>query len=286
MNGIDPKSAARFWDTWHLVTVRYRKDNEEQRFVYANNIAWRALRAGKKQFPSGSMFGKIAFATKLDGAFPSSVETKNYTRVQLMLKDATKFKKTNGWTYALYVAGHEEASSENSSVATACHACHSIVPQRDFVFSRSSFSPVVESQHGASAIFKDQFQLRRAEDLPAFSRSVLNALQINATNIQYLALPLFSGSISEVISPMIAAAKDLSEPLLLADEKQKIFFVAKQGEFSTGCAGKPIEFMFLNSSPSKKSSEGAALRTGYVCNEQINWSTKSLSDDLRRTLTP
>jgi hypothetical protein len=33
VNGINPKKIDRFWEDWHLVTVRYRKDNGEQRFV-------------------------------------------------------------------------------------------------------------------------------------------------------------------------------------------------------------------------------------------------------------
>ena len=46
MNGLQLKDYPDFETKWHLVTVRYRKDTGEQRFTYANDIAWTAMNAG------------------------------------------------------------------------------------------------------------------------------------------------------------------------------------------------------------------------------------------------
>src|SRR4051812_12390292 len=44
MDGIDIARYDGFWNDWKLVSVRYRKDNGEQRFIYANPVAWESMR--------------------------------------------------------------------------------------------------------------------------------------------------------------------------------------------------------------------------------------------------
>ena len=66
MNGINPAPYDQFWSRWKLITTRYRKDNGEQRFVYANAIAYEAMKKGSLNFPRGSVFGKLAFFTLQD----------------------------------------------------------------------------------------------------------------------------------------------------------------------------------------------------------------------------
>ena len=136
--GIDPVKIGNFWDTWKLVTVRYRKDVEEQRFVYANPIAWKALKEGKKKFPDGSLFGKIAFNTGVDTAFPVSMIPNKFSRIQIMKKDAKAYAKTGGWGYAIYPAVKRDGQSPENVVG-ACFACHNIIPQKDYIFSTSAF---------------------------------------------------------------------------------------------------------------------------------------------------
>ena len=50
MNGIDPADYDKFWENWSLVTTRYREDNGEQRFIYANDIGYQAMREGVLKF--------------------------------------------------------------------------------------------------------------------------------------------------------------------------------------------------------------------------------------------
>lgn len=278
INGIDPKSAAAFWDKWHLVTVRYRKDNGEQRFIYANDIAWQSLRDGKQSFTDGAMLGKIAFATKVDPAFPSSVETGEYTRVQLMKKDRKKFAKTGGWSYAIFVANTPTNSAEDSSVVAACHACHNLVPDRDSVFSRPSLAPQksMSPQWGNTTVFKDRFQRRKREDLSPFSRAVLSVFQGPVTAVHYLSLPLFVGSLSEATNPMITVAKDVAEPLILVDEEHGLFFIAKSVPSSPACPVTGVEFFYRTSTQKTANKSEPGLRRGFACGDQFTWSTSPL----------
>jgi hypothetical protein len=78
MNGISYDTFGDFFKKWHFVTARYRKDTEEMRFTYANDIAWRALQEGAgppgavKDYPEGAAFGKVGVMTQDDPAFTSS----------------------------------------------------------------------------------------------------------------------------------------------------------------------------------------------------------------------
>ena len=59
MNGLDPADFHEFWNNWDLVTTRYREDNGEQRFIYANKIGYKAMKDGLVNFPEGSAFAKL-----------------------------------------------------------------------------------------------------------------------------------------------------------------------------------------------------------------------------------
>jgi hypothetical protein len=55
-----------------------------------------------------------------------------------MLKDSKRFPKTNGWGYATfrYDAASDtfKAFGDDPAFVNTCHACHTIVKARDFVF--------------------------------------------------------------------------------------------------------------------------------------------------------
>ena len=56
-----------------------------------------------------------------------------------MVKDRRAFKKTNGWSYFLYVDGVHSKPEDDEQKNLACHACHTIVKNKDYVFSAPSF---------------------------------------------------------------------------------------------------------------------------------------------------
>jgi protein SCO1/2 len=120
--GIDPKKYDKFWENWRLVNVRYRTSPAEQRFVYANDIAWRTLKSGGAKFEEGAVFAKIAYTVGFDARFPSSYEPNKFSRIQFMKKDSKRYQSTDGWGYALYLQNSDQEEKFGDMELQACHA--------------------------------------------------------------------------------------------------------------------------------------------------------------------
>lgn len=160
-NGIRLNDYAGFEDNWKLVTVHYRTDTAQIRFVYANPIAYETLLKGSTDYPDGAVFAKIAVASEDDPAFIDSKVPMGAIRDQFMVRDKTKFASTGGWGFALFVApnppkelfntppepmpagkmkeGTQKAKKQKSlpelDTPEACFACHQAVKSRGYVFS-------------------------------------------------------------------------------------------------------------------------------------------------------
>lgn len=146
MNGIRLQQYGDFPETWKLVTVRYRKDSNEMRFTYANSTAWEAMKKNQLPFPDGSVFAKVGYKSGIDPAFESSVVPSGARRFQFMVKNAKKYSETDGWGYALFQSDGKLFEGDVKIQTVACHACHKIVPERNFVFSeRIEKSPLITS---------------------------------------------------------------------------------------------------------------------------------------------
>lgn len=227
-DGIDPVLADHFWDKWRLVTVRYRSDNGEQRFVYANDVAFRALSAQAKSFPKGAMFAKVAFATAADPAFPASLQPSGVTRVQLMQKDAAR------WRYAIYPVAMRGGGDEKTVVA-ACDACHTIVKDRDFVFSTPAFLP---SRTGADAgAFAKQFTRTQWGLLSAVAKNAAASVGVSSGDVFVLAMPLFIGALSESEPVLVQLVRSTGAPHVLYDEVSRQYVAAAPEPAIPGCKG-------------------------------------------------
>jgi hypothetical protein len=124
-----------FWQTWQPVTVRYRADIDEQRFVYANELAWAALQQGSHDFPDGAAFAKVGFTTSVDSLFPSSLVPGHAVRYQVMIKDRARYARTRGWGYSLYLENGRPPEEDPATTVAACAACHELAASRGYVFS-------------------------------------------------------------------------------------------------------------------------------------------------------
>ena len=275
MNGISPSSAKNFWDHWHLVSVRYRNDNGEQRFIYANDIAWRALKDNVEFMPDGSMLGKIAFTTAQDHAFPNSVEPTEFSRIQLMLKDTKAYPKTNGWGYALYFKDPTMPHENHSEVMTACHACHAVVPDRDFIFSSPTFvGPEGRRHRKPHQTFADTFQLRPVADLGPFAQQIVRELGVKQKEILVLSMALFAGSIDESIGPVLEAVTKTGLTYLLFDESSRLFIFAEALPTSTSCPEQQIPGQKNQVHPRRivKSIDGKTVFTTITCiDSKLKW---------------
>jgi hypothetical protein len=213
MNGIYFDKQKDFTKNWHLVTVRYRQDSGEQRFVYANDLAFKALSKLKPDFPDGAMFAKAAFMTEDDPSFTSSKVPSVTKRFQFMLKGKKKYANSNGWGYALFDDQGNLFNEDMKAKTQACIACHQIVPERDYVFSRPMFQPYnsiskLTSGEGSSKIVK--FEIQRAKQAPAALSSLILAFDIYNSLVGPLRDTAFSGTLDEVI-PLLSEKSKKSE---------------------------------------------------------------------------
>jgi hypothetical protein len=235
---------ANFWNEWHLVTTRFRRDNGEQRFIFANDIAWKTIRARTKVYRDGAMFGKVAFNVGDDESFPNSMEPRRFARIQLMKKDSKTYKTSDGWGYAILVGnGHPPYDSAVSTVA-ACHACHKLVPERDFVFSSPAFLGDGFAPDPIRGIgFKGRFGSQDIANLSIFQRQALRSLPPRAITtdnraIKSAPMELFYGSINESIGVLSRFALRDSSVYALWDEPHGQFVIAEPMAPTAECAAR------------------------------------------------
>lgn len=272
MDDIDMASLDRFWEKWTLVNVRYRTDNGEQRFIYANDLAWKTLQARGKSFPDGAMLGKIAFKVSNDPAFPSSLEPDSFGRLQIMKKDAAHYKSTDGWGYAVVVANTREGdSAEDVSVAAACHACHKLVADRDFVFARTPFS---DREAAPGHDLKARFKAMAVSELAAGDQKVLTKIlgRSPGDSVHYLSMPMFSGSADESM-PIIVKFATADRSAYLLSDPQSGHFVGADGTPLQGGAGgcQPGTRVAVTTARDPRALTPDAVKFGSLCGDSVTW---------------
>jgi len=139
MNGVAFSTYGEFWLKWKLVATRYRPDISEMRSIYANDIAWAAMKSGDHKYPKGSVFGKVSWSTERDAYFNDSIGQKARKAVAYMVKDDDVYKDTQGWGYATFDQSGTigPAINEQKKVAKACAGCHLLAKNNGYVFAGS-----------------------------------------------------------------------------------------------------------------------------------------------------
>ena len=102
--------------------------------AYKNGIP-----ANGKAVPDGAAIAKVEWRKSRPAVSAYGVTVPGaLTEVAFMLKDAKRFPNTDGWGYATfkYDASSDTwtAFGESAAFANTCHACHTIVKARDYVF--------------------------------------------------------------------------------------------------------------------------------------------------------
>jgi hypothetical protein len=132
------KVAPEKYRSWHHVKSMVIFDQKHPLFnpfsgihhVYVNDRGLAEVKKeGKRSFPDGTVIAIVFYEHLLDnGAYvegPKRIEA-------FMVKDRKKYKATDGWGYYAYDG---KGNSLVKDMAKDCHACHSQVKDRDFVFS-------------------------------------------------------------------------------------------------------------------------------------------------------
>jgi hypothetical protein len=118
---------------WKLVTLTDRGDNNTFRFVLGNEIALQAMASGHiSPWPDGTRFAKIAWKKQVgaDGI----VRPGDFVQVELMVKDAQRFKSTDGWGWGRWLGPNLKPYGNDAHFVNECTGCHLPVRGDDSVY--------------------------------------------------------------------------------------------------------------------------------------------------------
>jgi Cytochrome P460/Haem-binding domain len=121
------------FENWHLVSTTDRGDNNTFRFILGNDIAINAAQSGNvSPWPDGTRFAKIAW---LQESGPDGlVHPGSFWQVELMVKDAQRYKDTDGWGWGRWRGIDLKPYGNDEHFVNECTGCHQPVRGDDFVF--------------------------------------------------------------------------------------------------------------------------------------------------------
>ena len=138
-------SEFRGYEGWHLVSIS--QDGPLMAAILANPIMIKAYEAGipgnGKPFPDGAKMAKVHWTPTKMKVFPAATVPGEQHDVDFMVKDSQRFKDSGGWGYAVFESdsashsfrpGTKADQPPQDNDAKCGFACHTIVKNRDFVF--------------------------------------------------------------------------------------------------------------------------------------------------------
>jgi len=139
-------SEFRGYEAWQVVSIS--ENGELIAAILANPAMIDAFRAGApgngKPFPDGAKMAKIHWIPKKNEAYPGQPTVPGTQHdVDFMVKDSKRFADSGGWGYAVFE--YDAASDTFRPGTTTDHppqendakcgfACHTVVKNRDYVF--------------------------------------------------------------------------------------------------------------------------------------------------------
>lgn len=99
--------------------------------IYANPLAVKGFASGKFEDGSVIVFDLLEFRTGAD--FASHEGPRRH--IDVMVKDATRFKDTVGWGFEEFTPSSEKSGTLSAEAAQACAKCHAARKETDGVFS-------------------------------------------------------------------------------------------------------------------------------------------------------
>jgi hypothetical protein len=145
------------FETWKPISTTDRGDNNTFRFVLGNEIAVNAARSGNiSPWPDGARFAKVAWqqAPGADGL----VHPGKFVQVELMEKDAQRFKDTDGWGWGRWLGLDLNPYGKDTRFTRECTNCHLPMRGDDYVYTM----PITAAQATNAEVVNN-----RAAALPA-----------------------------------------------------------------------------------------------------------------------
>jgi hypothetical protein len=121
------------FENWKLISTTDRGDNNTFRFILGNDIAVKAAQSGNiTPWPDGTRFAKIAWQQQPGP--DDLVHPGKFVQVELMLKDAHRYKDTEGWGWGRWRGLDLKPYGEDARFVNECTGCHQPVRGNDYVY--------------------------------------------------------------------------------------------------------------------------------------------------------
>jgi hypothetical protein len=121
------------FENWKPLSTTDRGDNNTFRFILGNDIAVKAAQSGDiSPWPDGARFAKIAWQQEIgaDGL----VHPGKFVQVELMAKDAQRYKATDGWGWGRWRGLDLKPYGTDARFVNECTGCHMPVRGDDYVY--------------------------------------------------------------------------------------------------------------------------------------------------------
>jgi heme-binding protein/cytochrome P460 len=135
----------RSWHSWKLLGITDRGDNRQFRLVLGNNAAVKAARMGNVHpWPDGTRFAKVAW---LQQQTPEGlVVPGGFWQIELMIKDAKRFRATDGWGWARWRGINLKPYGKDAAFVKECTGCHLPMQGNDDVYTLPISSATVQGK--------------------------------------------------------------------------------------------------------------------------------------------
>lgn len=121
------------YQNWQAISTTDRFDNGTMRIIYANEIAVDAINKNNiSPWPDGAIFAKVLWKQLIDKE--GNVTPGDYIHSEFMIKDAKKYKNTDGWGWARWVGSDLKPYGKSAAFVAECMDCHQPMKDNDFVF--------------------------------------------------------------------------------------------------------------------------------------------------------
>lgn len=118
---------------WKPISTTDRGDNSTFRLILGNDLAVKAVQSGSiSPWPDGARLAKIAWQQELgpDGL----VHPGKFVQVELMVKDAQRYKATEGWGWGRWRGLDLTPYGKDAKFVNECTECHQPMRGNDFVY--------------------------------------------------------------------------------------------------------------------------------------------------------
>ena len=145
------------FEGWKPISTTDRGDNNTFRLILGNDIAVKAAASGNiSPWPDGARLAKIAWQQELgeDGL----VHPGNFVQVEFMVKDAQRYKSTDGWGWGRWRGLDLKPYGGDGHFVSECTGCHRPVRGDDYVYTL----PITAAKAGEAEVVNNN-----AGNLPA-----------------------------------------------------------------------------------------------------------------------